>query len=288
MKKKNYGQSLHVLNFISWLFIFAISFVLILYVFNDISIFAKTISIIISGIVVIIFALVIKCLIIKKYKYSWVRSLNKRYNDENMSYNLYKIDPFLEEKGLTEYQWHALMRLRILNLFLFIITSVCLILAIIDFSGLLFHDIILPIIMLISVTGICFVFIDFLEEIIIRKYYHKHQKTYDNLEYVKKISFLSKNYRIYYVPICIFIGIIIILIVANTKNDLSKIVRLSLLIVLIDIIFMILVDFLISKTFKFFKFLYEESKGTIDDDIFDDIEDRIEKEKESDRDEIQR
>lgn len=284
-KKKNSGQSFHILNLISCIFLFGIAFVIIFYVFRHIKIGYKIIYLVMSFAIILIYGILIRYFIIKKYRYSFVRSLNKKYKDENMSYNLYKIDPFLEEKGLTEYQWQGLTRLRILNLFLFIILATTLVLAIIDFNGLLFHDIILPTIMLISVTGISFVLIDFVEEILIRKYYHKHQKKYDKLEYIKKISFLSKNYRIYYIPILLFIGIIIILIVWNIKKDLSEIAKISLVVIILDILLIIILDIFISKTFKIMKIFYDDSKTEIDYDKLK-IDENLDKEKESDRDEI--
>ena len=58
----------------------------------------KIIPIFLSLLFVLIYGKIIETIISRKYRYSWVRSLNKRKASANESYNVYKIDPLYESR----------------------------------------------------------------------------------------------------------------------------------------------------------------------------------------------
>lgn len=282
MKEMKYGIGYHKFNLISCILIFGLVLSVVL-LLNKFSLKTKLIIISISFFIILILGVSVDLYITHKYKYSWVRSLNKKYNDENESYNLYKRDVKLDNSGLTRFQYSALLRYRGLNFFLYIISIGVLIIALVDFGGMLVHDIILPILMIICGVGIFFVFVDIIEENIIKKYYNKHPKDNIDDEDLKKASIFTKNLRIYYIPICIFIGIIIVMIVVDFSKSLEKIVQPILLITIIDILFMIIFDIVISKIHNIINTLVDVSK---EEESYDSIMNKENEVKERDKDEV--
>ena len=150
-----------------------------------------------------------------------------------------------------------------------------LIFSLIDFDLSLWHDIVLPITMIVCGVGILFVCVDLIEESLIKHINIKEQKKHKR---TSKETIYTKNLRIYYIPICIFIGIILVMGVVDFSKSISDILKPTLLIAIIDIIFMIVLDFIITKTIKFLKLLDEESNKS-DDDMFNAIDNESMEEK---------
>lgn len=286
MDKKEYGRSFQILNLIACFFIFGLCVTIILLIDSNSLFWGKIVPIFLSLLFVLIYGKIIEIIISRKYRYSWVRSLNKRKASANASYNVYKIDPLYESKGMREYQYKRLKRFRLINFFLYLLSAFVLIIGIVDFNATLFHDIILPIVMIVCGCGVFFVLIDFLEEALIKKFYVKRKNDVKTTQTYKKKSIYDKNLRIYYIPICLFIGIIILMVVVDFDKSMEYIASRVSIIMLIVVLFILILDLVISKINKWIRILNEEASKTIDNDIDDIIDDMIKDEKERDNNEV--
>lgn len=286
MDDNNYGSGYHLFNLIGSICIFGLGVAIILLIDSKYIFLGKICPIIILAIILIILGALWSKLISRKYRYSWVRSLKKKYHDENESYNLYKVDPKLAEKGLNDYEYHSLVKFRILNFFLFLLSALMLIFGLVDLKGFLLHDVILPIIMIISGLGIFFVTIDFIAESIVKLHFRRHKDKYDKKEYHPKDTIFNKNLRIYYIPISIFVGIILVMIVVDFSKSIIEIARPIIIITFVWIFVCVGIDFIISKIINSFKVLNEEANTIIDNDISDEIENELQNEKEHDNNEV--
>lgn len=284
--KKEYGRSFQILNLIGCFFIFGLCVTIILLIDSKSLFWGKVTPIIISFILVSIYGKLMEMLISRRYRYSWVRSINKKHSDDNGSYNLYKVDPYYEDKGMTGYQYSRMKRFRLTNFFIYLLASSVLIMGLIDFSGTLFHDIILPIIMIVCGCGVLFVLVDFIEEALIKRFYVKRKKIDEVVQNSKKDSIYNKNLRIYYIPICLFIGIIIVMIVVDFSKSIAYITQRILIITAIILFFIVILDLTISRITRNLRVLDEESQKTIDSDLSAVIDEEIGKEKERDNNEV--
>ena len=274
MGKIKYGQAFHILNIVGGFFLFGLAIAIILLIDSSNLFWGKIAPIVISGILIALYTKGMEVYISRRYRYSWVRSINKKYKDENESYNLYKIDPKIE-KEMDPLKYQRMVEFRIVNTILYFISVLVLIFSLIDFDLSLWHDIVLPIIMIVCGVGILFVCVDLIEESLIKHINIKEQK---KPKTTSKETIYTKNLRIYYIPICIFIGIILVMGVVDFSKSISDILKPTLLIAIIDIIFMIVLDFIITKTIKFLKLLDEESNKS-DDDMFNAIDNESMEEK---------
>ena len=232
--------------------------------------------ILIVGCAVLMLSITADRLIDRYYRYSWVRSLERlrKENKKDESYNLYPIDPKLIELDLTPEQYDLLVRFRIVNFLLYCLTVTLLILKFVDFSGNLVTSVILPIIMITGASGVIFVCYDMFFEFILKKIYKKKNFIPKIKRFIKDMI-ICKNNRIYYVPICTIIGIILIVALVNFDDKLSKILPIIFAISISDIIVMILIDFGFSKYFKMIKGMNEIDKS--DKNIYDLLNDKKEK-----------
>ena len=167
-----------------------------------------------------------------------------------------------------------MVRFRIVNFFLYILTIVIIILKFISFDGEIYSSVVLPIIMIIGSGGVLFVIFDIIVEEIVKAAI-KNNNTNPNVKKLISESKIYKNNGIYYIPICIFIGIIVLVAVLDFTKSLQNILLKISLTVIIDVVVIILINRIVNKFLKGIKALDKESKEEVS--IFDyDIDDNKE------------
>lgn len=239
----------------------------------------KIIPIIITAVVLVTISVSFEFIMRHNYKYSWVRSLDKqrkrRSLDEPESYNLYPIDPRLIEQGLTKEQYEIVKIVRFFLFNIFVGSSIISSMIIIDFDGDIATSVVLPIIMITGVIGIIFVIIDFIVEWFIKRFY-KEKNAEDSIDDFeddnKKGLSLLKKLRILYIPICIIIGIIIVVALIDFKKSISYLIILIAIVLAAEVLAIVIIELIIRKIYK----------------IFNDINNVIDetKEKENDNNEV--
>lgn len=272
----DYGKKYKIAFSLICIFVYAFLIACVfLYDSNNI-LLGYVVPIILITIGVLLLSVFCNYLLDRHYKYSWVRSLEKarRNKEEPESYNLYPIDPKILKKGLTKEQYEVMVRFRIVNFFLYILTIVIIILKFISFDGEIYSSVVLPIIMIIGSGGVLFVIFDIIVEEIVKAAI-KNNNTNPNVKKLISESKIYKNNGIYYIPICIFIGIIVLVAVLDFTKSLQNILLKISLTVIIDVVVIILINRIVNKFLKGIKALDKESKEEVS--IFDyDIDDNKE------------
>lgn len=220
--------------------------------------------ILIASFVILLLSLCFDYFIGRYYKYSWVRSLNKQRKHKSIeqeSYNLYPIDPRLAEKGLTKEQNEFMIRFRIFNFLFYCGTTLAALLLNVDFNGLLWTSIILPSIMIAGGIGVIFVLIDIIEEFFVKKFYIK-RKNQINFKKSLENSKLYKNSRIFYIPICLIIGIIILIVMVDFDKPVNKLIPIGVGVIMAFLFFIAVIDISISLVKRKISKLSEEKSIT--------------------------
>lgn len=211
----------------------------------------------IAAILVISASLFVDYLFYRYYKYSWVRSLDKlrrkKKDEEPESYNLYPVDPKLLEKGLSSEQNEILIRYRIVNFFLYCITDFVSVYYLFKFDSSI-ERFILEAIMVSGAIGVLFVTFDLIAEAMIKIHYKKT----NNQPKVKRMmseTRIYKNNGIYYIPICLFIGIIVLVGILDFDKKLSYNLTVIGVVCAITLLVIVIIWIIVSRIIKTIKII---------------------------------
>lgn len=261
---ENYGKKYKIAIILIFLFVyvFLVSCVF-LYDSNNILLGYVVPLLLITAFISLLYFLV-NHLLVRHYKYSWVRALEKakKNKEEPESYNLYPVDPKLLKRGITKEQNEIMVRFRIINFFLYCLIEIFLILKFVSFDGDVYSSIILPIIMIVGSGGVIFVILDIIVEEIV-KIIIGNKSNNPNVKKLISESKIYKNNGIYYIPICIFIGIIILVAILDFNKSIKNIILKISLTVIIDIMVIVFINRIVNKFLNGIKEIDKESKKEV-------------------------
>lgn len=271
-------QNYRITNLIISIFLYLIVLAVVLSRKDKKIFIGYILPLLISLLIIVIISLItdrILNVMLKRFKEKKLLKLKKIEEEQKkpLSQNMVPIHPKLIEMKLTQNQYDKIINIRISNILLSVILTLILIYFKIDLEGNLYLDIILPILLITGIIGLACTILDIIIEKVIRSFYsNKKDKKKPRL---KKENFFTKNKRIFYVPICILLAIIIANGLIDFKREdhiISRVIIPLEIINILTMIIIILIDCIISK-YKRFKDLLENDIIEYDEKLENYIDD---------------
>lgn len=261
--KEILNKNYRILNLILSIFTYTIVIAVVFLNMSKNIFWGIIVPLILSLLIIILVSLISDFLIEKSIERKKIKKLKAKEEEMRKanykeSYNMYPINPRFFETGLTDYQYEKLKYFRICNILVFMIIELIIVILFINFkSNYIFHDIILPILMISGTMGIIGTIIDFIIEAIIKRTYIKRKKNVKTVK-VRKKNFLTKNFRIYYVPIVLVCWVIEHIVVYEYKKFVKSMLIPGIIIAIVNIAGIIILDLIFSKLTKLKKTLISE------------------------------